>query len=92
MARDPTTSWPITSPARRAGQAAQLFAERDPAAANANLPGIERPVRDALDAMRDMIGSLRTPARAAAAHAGGGAGLRELVAETTLRHPDASGR
>jgi signal transduction histidine kinase len=64
-------------------QAAQLVAEVDPVAANANLPGIERAGRDALDAMRDMIGSLRSPDPAPVPlQPVGASGLHDLVAET----------
>lgn len=61
-------------------QAGQLVAEQQPAAARDTLARIERAGTDALDAMRQMVGSLRAgPAPADTEPPAGTAGLEDLV-------------
>ena len=61
-------------------QAGQLVAEQQPAAARDALARIERAGTDALDAMRQMVGSLRAaPSPAETERPAGTAGLEDLV-------------
>lgn len=68
-------------------QAAQVVADRDPAAAGAALERIEGAGKEALDAMRRLVGSLRdddgTPGAAPTAPPVGLAGLDDLAATST---------
>jgi signal transduction histidine kinase len=64
-------------------QAAQMVAEQRPEAARAALAGIEQAGAEALRAMRQLVGSLRSPDGAALVEApAGSTGLDELVAQS----------